>query len=146
METTWIVVGNASEACIYAKRNPSKELEFVLELKHPESHEKGINLVSDRPGHYQSKGAGHGALVESSNPKENEAKRFARQLAEKLEKGRRVNKYQRLLLLAPPQFHGLLNKQLSKQALDLVTNHVNKDYTKCTKKELISHLSKLIII
>lgn len=135
---TWILVANASEAYLYKSANLyTGDLQFVEELKHPESREKGINLTSDRPGHYQTDHKTRSAY-EKSHPKEDEAESFARELAALLKTGHNNHDYEQLILVAAPHFYGLLNKYIN-FTIDKCT-HINKDYTKLTEKELLTKL------
>ena len=56
MSITWILVANASAAHLYANHGPKKGLKKLKEFEHTASRDKGSDLASDRPGHYN----GHG--------------------------------------------------------------------------------------
>lgn len=146
MGNTWILVANASTAHLYLNTGPRKGLKKIKEFDHAASREKGSRLVSDRPGHNQSHGNGHGSLVPATDPKQNEARHFALELAKTLEQGRKVNEYQRLILVAPPSFMGMLKGSLDGHVLDKVSDSFEKDYTKATEKELASHLENCIYL
>ena len=135
---TWILVANASEAYLYSSENlRSNELELIEEFSHPESREKGLELTSDRPGHYQTNHNARSAY-EKSHPKEDEAKLFAQQLSGRLKAGHNQHDYQQLILVMAPHFYGLVNKHLN-VTVDNFT-HIGKDYTKLTAQELIVQL------
>jgi protein required for attachment to host cells len=146
MTTTWILVANASEAKVYANKGINKGLETVTTLNHPDSRRKGSELVSDRPGHMQGFGNGHGARNPATDPKQYEHEAFARELAQYLEQGRANNSYDRLIVVAEPHFLGLLNNTLNAQVRGLVAESVPKDYVRVTAKELASHLEKYIFL
>jgi len=146
MGTTWILVANASTARIYENKGISKGLKLVSQLDHPESRMKGSELVSDRPGYMQSVGNGHGARQPATDPKQNEAEHFALNLAKTLEQGRGDNRYDRLIVVASNPFLGTLKPRLSGQVQSLVSETIEKDYTKVTDKELAGHLSHCIYL
>lgn len=146
MSTTWILVANASQARLYANNGPKKGLQLLKELQHPESREKGSDLVSDRPGHMQSAGNGHGARQPRTDPKTNEARHFALQLARELNHARASGQFGRLILVAPPAFMGLLNEKLDGPTASLVSDRFEKDYTKAGEKELAAHLESCIYL
>jgi len=146
MTRTWILVANASVATVYCNEGPNKGLTRVKTLEHAASREKGSDLVSDRPGHSQSHGNGHGALVAAKSPKEVEAQRFALELSRKLNQGRTEHAYQRLVLIASPHFMGLLNQQIDPHVRQLVSVSIEKDYTKLPEKELAGHLESHIFL
>jgi len=142
MQATWILVANACQAKLLQNHKRFGPLELVKEFNHPESRTKTSELVSDRPGHNQSKGNGHGSLVEQSDPKSYEALRFAKELAEALEAGRTGNRYERVVVVAPPQFLGQLNTHLNDRVRKLVSANLQKDYTKLDAKALLPALKE----
>lgn len=142
--TAWILVANASEAHLYSSKNlRNKDLNLVKEIFHPESREKGIDLTSDRPGHYQTNHKTRSAY-EKSHPKKDEAEAFARQLAELLKNSHNEHNFEQLVLIASPKFYGLLNKNID-FTLDNFT-HIAKDYTKLTVKDLGEQLHKNLYV
>jgi protein required for attachment to host cells len=146
MATTWIIVANASQAKLYANTGPKKGLKLIKELKHPESREKASELVSDRPGQMHSPGNSHRASQPKSNPKTNEARHFAQELARELNHGRSSGQVERLILVAPPAFMGLINEKLDGPTANLVSDRFEKDYTKSGEKELAGHLETCIFL
>ena len=146
MASTWILVANASVAYLYCNEGPNKGLVRVKTLEHAASREKGAELVSDRPGHSQARGNGHGAYNPAKTPKEVEAERFALEVVRELNQGRTRNAYQRLILVASPHFMGLINQQVDPHVRQMVTDSIEKDYTKLTEKELAGHLESCIFL
>jgi protein required for attachment to host cells len=149
LNTHWILVANGSEARIFStdKIFDGQNWQLIKEFDHPESRERDLDLVTDKPGRYQfqskSGTSGHGAYSEHTEPREVEVERFARQLAEELNGGRVHNLYHQLILIAPPHLHGLLNKYCESNVLNLITHHVEKDYTKLKQRELAMYLKEM---
>ncbi|MEW5944418.1 MAG: host attachment protein [Pseudomonadota bacterium] len=146
MGTTWILVSNASTARLYANHGPKKGLKLLKELAHPESREKVSALVSDRPGHNQGAGNGHGSFISATDPKQHEADRFAHELARELEQGRAANRYDRLILVASSPFIGKLNHRLDNRVRGMVSNSIEKDYTKIPERELAGRLENVVYL
>ncbi len=146
MTTTWILIANASIARLYENHGIKKGLQLIKEFSHPESREKSAELTSDRPGHNQSQGNGHGAFVSASQPKHNEAGKFAQELAQMLEHGRTSNIVDRVILVASAPFIGLLNNQFSTHVRHLITDTIEKDYTRYAPQELTGRLSHCIYL
>jgi protein required for attachment to host cells len=140
------LVSNASSGRIFRNTGPNKGLEMVREFEHPQSREKNSNLVSDRPGHNQGHGNGHGSYVPATTPKEHEADVFALELARELDAGRVGNQFARLVLVAPPAFLGQLNRRLNDSVKGLISDSLEKDYTRATNKELAQHLSACVCL
>jgi len=57
-----------------------------------------------------------------------EVKKFARQLAKALEDGLSKSAYERLILVAPPGFLGVLRSELSDRVRGRIAALVDKDY------------------
>lgn len=146
MSTTWILVSNASSGKLFKNTGPNKGLEIVKEFEHPQSREKNLDLVSDRPGHNPGAGNGHGAFVPATMPKEHEADVFALELARELDAGRVGNRFARLVLVAPPAFLGQLNGRLNDAVKGLVSGKLEKDYTRASDKELARHLASCVCL
>lgn len=141
MTATWILVANASEARLFKTKNTYKiDLELLNHFDHPESRMKNIDLTSDRPGHYESRGGtGRGSYTEHTEPKTVESEHFALQLANEIDSGRVSNSFQKLLVVAPGHFQGLLKKHLNHHLNNIVT-FIDKDYTKLPQHDLASHI------
>jgi len=142
---TWLLVGNASRARLFETQARPKTLTLLKEYLHPPSREKGEDLASDRPGHFETEVSGmegttHGAFNEPTNPKEFEHTRFAMELAKELNTGRTQNSYNNLIIVASPHFHGLLNQHLNNHVAKMVTTHLNKDYTDLDEPALLGKL------
>lgn len=136
--TTWILLSNASRARLLARQDTARSVSVIEELIHPASREKGMDLVSDRPGRVQQSAGTHerSAMEPPTPPKEVEAERFARALAERLERGLNEHAFSRLVLVAPPHFLGLLRQQLGKEVAKCLVMSLDKDYTLVDLREL----------
>jgi protein required for attachment to host cells len=144
MDNTWVLVANASRAHLYATERIGEKMTCLKDFTHLESRAKGSSLASDRPGHYQSKGTGHGSMGDPADPKYYEANRFAGELASRLNAGRKANNFRRLVLVAGPHFNGLLNAHLSEHTRAMVENVIQKDFTQYNERELPARLKKNI--
>lgn len=143
----WVLVADASRARIFSipeNNKPQKPLPWVLEKEfdHPEGRARATELTTDVPGRVkQSFGANsRPAMEEPTDPKEVEAQSFARQLAESLEQGLNRNKFERITLVAPPHFLGLLRGAVNEQVSKRIHQSVNKDLTLLPARELPEHL------
>ncbi|MDR3410895.1 MAG: host attachment protein [Formivibrio sp.] len=141
MAKTWILVANACQARIYFRNGIKQELALVKEMIHPESRMKNADLVSDRAGSMPGTGNGQGSKQPQAIPKQNEAMHFAQELAQTLNQGRCSQQFERIILVAPPAFMGLLSEKLDVQTNKFVTDRLGKDYTQATEKELVGFLA-----
>jgi len=140
MNNTWVLVANASEARLF--NLVKSDLEPVKSFSHDESRMKGEELTSDRPGAYQSdvNREGHGSYAEPTDPKEYEKDRFARELADALNKARTENRFNELVIVASPHFHGLINQHLDDESSQRVSQHIEKDYTQVRDSDMLDTL------
>lgn len=140
---TWVLIADASTARIFAlykaiifkDPNNTKNFELIGEFKHADSRKKGIDLMSDRTGNF-----GSGTFVQPTDTKFHEAEHFAQELARYLETSRVESRFKDLILVSPPEFMGLLNKHIHHALQKLVTQTIEKDYTKLHGRELIQSL------
>ncbi|WP_414673320.1 host attachment protein [Marinobacter nauticus] len=69
-----------------------------------------------------------------------EEQRFAAQLSEQLEKARHEGHFDNLVLIAPPEFLGVLRHQLSKDCMAAVVKSIDKDLVRQETDSIIEHL------
>ena len=141
----WILIANSSKATIY--KIPSiaalQNDDAIQELQcfvHKESRAKDDALVADNLGNFQHSAGGTGNFHEHSDPKEQEAILFARDLCHILKQHHNNKAFSNLIIAAGPHFHGLLNKHLDAQVMDAVTHNIEKDYTQDSGRVLEEHL------
>ncbi|HEV2970026.1 MAG TPA: host attachment protein [Pirellulales bacterium] len=140
-----ILVADASRARVFSvpeNNKPNQPWLLKKELDHPASRAKATDLTTDVPGRVrQSFGAGsRPAMDDPTDPKEVEAQAFARSLAEFLEQGFNHNRFEQLVLVAPPHFLGLLRETVSEQVANRIRHSINKDYTQLPARDLPSHI------
>ena len=85
-------------------------------------------------------------MGKSEGPHDRAVADFARLLADKLQHARVQNQYQRLVLVAPPRFLGLLRASLDGPTSQLVLASIHKDLAISKEAELIKHLGEVILI
>jgi len=143
MSTTWVMVANASQAKLFSLTRAHERLQLVKELVHPESREKTSNLVSDRSG--SRNGTGHGTFTQATDPKHHEAELFAQEVTRELDQGLEKKAYDQLILVASPPFVGLLNNRLPGQVRSVLSETIDKDYTRLSATELTAHLRSRVV-
>lgn len=132
----WVVNCNTSICRIYAY-NKSNQITLLKEINHPENKLKNIDLVSDRPGHYQAGTMARGAYSPDTDPKQVKIIDFLKEVAKELDHGRNTNAYDNLIIIAAPQTSGLLTQQLNKHVNNLISNHIHKDMIHLNERELL---------
>jgi protein required for attachment to host cells len=131
----WIVVADSARARILGANKPSGSDLAELEVRyHPESRMKNGEIYADKPGRMQSMQGKFRTAAGQAPAHELEAERFARSLAEYLDKSHHQKKFDRLVLVASPNFLGNLRNEADGQLQKAVANEINKD---------LSHLEKM---
>ncbi len=140
---TWILVADASRARLFESNKKAGPWQLIEEFEHPASAAKGHDIVADRFGRVQQSVANgtRSAMEPSTDPKEVEALRFAQKLVAVLEHGHGRNAYARLVLVAPPEFLGMLRKAIPPGVAHRVVASVNKDLTQVPDRLLPERLA-----
>ncbi len=136
---TWVVVADAARARIFKVDAVTKNLEELMDLSHPESSLHASEMASDAPGMSSVKNMeSKFGMEEIVSPKEEEAIRFAKQLAEVMHKS--LADYERLYLVAAPHFLGLLRKDMDKAVQAKLAAVIDKDLSKHSVEDIRAHL------
>lgn len=128
MPVTWVVAADSTQAEIFRVGKIGGSFEPVRTLTNADGQLKGRDLTTDRPGRaFDSMGAGRHAMASPVAPKEHAADLFAKDICQVLEAARTRGEYERLIVLAPPDFLGRLRKSISAAANHLVVESVAKN-------------------
>jgi len=145
MSRLWIVVTNQSKARIFTVADPHGDLLDIGELENPAGHAREQDLVSDRPGRsFDSMGQGRHAMGKSVEPVGQEAIRFAGKIGEFLEAACNEGRCNRLLLVAGPEFLGVLRKHLHVPR-DVNIEELEKNLCRYEPRELRKHLPARLV-
>ena len=125
----WILVADSSRAKIFETHGPGDLAREIEELPHPEGRAHNRDLRSDAQGRYYGKGERHQghAATPQVLPTEHEAELFAKHLGDHLDKARTAHRYERLCIIAPPKFLGMLRNHLDKEVEKLIAATSAKD-------------------
>jgi len=143
-KVTWVLLADGQNAAVYFNDGPGRGLtpipEYTARRKGPDSHE----MMSDRAGHRfgGAAKASSGATLPRNDPHEFEERRFVEEAAEKVNRAALDNKFDRLIIAAPPRALGQLRQALSKASTERISAEVNKDLIKDTPEGIARHLEK----
>jgi len=129
MSNIWVVVADASRARIFSCDKPAGALNEIETLSNPEARLHEGDLVSDRGGRDNNGGGASHGYSTGNEAKEEEAVRFAAEVCQHLEKGRKGKAFNRLYVIAAPAFLGLLRKHQSAPLKALLADEIAKDLT-----------------
>lgn len=144
MSATWIVTANAGRARFFAQTDVSEPLHEVNGLINTAVRLRTTDTESDALGQMAASRSGHGAGAAAQpsgyephqSPAEHKTELFARSVAEFLLRARHEDCFQRLCIMAAPEFLGVLRKVLDSNLHALVVTEVNRDYTQLDAVEL----------
>jgi len=135
----WILVANGSSGRIFQSKG--RCLKLIQEISSESAHLKSRELGVDRPGRvYESANPAHHAVEPKTDPHRKEKTRFAHYLASFLNEGAILKKFDKLVLIASPEFLGDIRGELSKRTYKFVTKEVNKDLTHKNEEEILSYI------
>ncbi|MBT8136068.1 MAG: host attachment protein [Gammaproteobacteria bacterium] len=141
MNRTWVLVAESSRARIFSTTGPRAGLDEIRGLTQPEVRLKERDLVSDSPGRsFDSGGAGRHAMGRESDQKRHETEMFAKTIAGELERARERGDFDKLILIAPPAFLGLLRKSMHHCCAERVVATVNKNLVQHDAADIRDHL------
>ena len=145
METTWIMIAHRSGARLFENKGRRKQVKLVADIPHPEGRLKNQDIDADKQGRsFDRFGAGRHAMSQEVEPKKQIAERFAKELAELLDQGRNQHHYTKLVLVAEPNFLGILRGALSDPTASKVTASLDKDLADVPERDLMQHLGEII--
>ncbi len=145
MPTTWIVSGDASRARVLQVTGRN-ELEEIEDFVNPRSRQHNREQLADAHPRFDAHGGagkpgsaptgGPGSDREEKSAGEIEAEKFSREIGRFLDQSRMQKRYDRLFLIAPPRFLGLLRKELGKEVQKLVRDEIDKDLSWLDAREI----------
>jgi protein required for attachment to host cells len=141
MPTKWVVVADASRARIFETRALGRGLKEVEEFANPAGRAHSNDLLADAGGRtYANAGGRQGKTEPRSDPVAHEVEVFAKRLADRIEQGRVERRFDRLCLVAPPRFLGLLREKCGREAVKLVEFELAKDLCQLDVVAIDAHL------
>lgn len=143
--TTWILVADSSAARIFSADEPTGPIREIETIVHPEGRMHARDLTSDLPGRaFDSAGQGRHAMESEVGPREQTAIDFAHLLARRLEKARVQRELERIAIVAPPDFLGLLRKAIGTETQRLVALELDRNLVKLTAQEIRERLPETL--
>jgi len=136
-----IVVADQADAIFYDSASLAAAPKEVGRISDPTARLHDRDLVTDRAGRsYESVGGARHALEREADPRYQASMRFARRIARRLDEARRNEEFDELVVVAGPQFLGLLREKFSKPTSARVVMEVPKDLVHMTVADLRRHL------
>jgi protein required for attachment to host cells len=148
MRKTWIVLANASRARVCERDEDGAGLHDLADFVHAQSRQKGSELGFDQPGHVEhgmgSNLRGGTDLDPRTDPRKKEHERFAREIAQHLDKGVASRQCERIVLIASNPFLGEIKSHLGAATAAAVWVTAARDLTALTGRELAQRVGELL--
>lgn len=140
--TTWILVADGERARIFENDGSDSSLQRAIphDMVHPNppTHQQG----ADRPGRvHESVGPGRSAMGDTDWHR-HEKEKFAREMVRKLDEARTQNRFDRLIVVAPPRILGDLRQLMPDPLKKMVDAEIDKDLTAEAEHALESRLAE----
>jgi protein required for attachment to host cells len=137
----WVVVADASRMQLFASDLMLGELVPLEARVHPASRVPARELVSDDRGAMAPGPTGPRTRFERhTEPQRAAIAAFAAEIADLLREGRLAGRYQRLVLVAPPAFLGLLRPRLDIATARTVVLSIAREWTTLALPELTGRI------
>jgi protein required for attachment to host cells len=139
----WVLVADCSRARIlHALPQGAKPWPILASFIHVESRLPACKR--DAPGRLQRANGARSAVEPHEDRKHVEARRFAAELVELLERDRQDHRFDHLMVVAPPQFLGVLREAWPAPLQQRIVRELNQDLVGLEEPELQARLAKLL--
>jgi protein required for attachment to host cells len=144
-----VVVADRAQARFYDAKHPESNLQLAGQMTDPKAHLRDRDYKSDRPGRVfdraptdvARRGAvGHHDTGGERKPRKHEAELFARRIVDELETARNQKRFDRLVLVAGPEFLGDLREVMPKSLSAMITLEISKDLVHEDERAIRGHL------
>jgi protein required for attachment to host cells len=144
MNAAWIVSANASRARFFSQEHNADRLEEVNDMVNDsvrlqtEKHRDQDESLRSASKSQHSVGAPRpqSGYQPNQTPEEHQTELFAKDVAGFLQQGKQEGRFEQIVLVASPEFLGVLRKQLDPNVASAVSLEINKDYTQFSADQL----------
>jgi len=148
MNTTWILAADGTRARFFESLD-GKEVHELDDMINAHGRDAKRDINTDREGSWHgggtagSKLAGH-AYEKDVDPLKHEETRFAQDIGEFLDKASMEHKFDKLCVIAPPEFMGRLRENMGQHARDAIKEELVKDITWFSEAEVEKYVQQHI--
>jgi protein required for attachment to host cells len=141
----WILVANRSRAAIlHALPHGVRPYPTLASYIHAEGRLRPQDRDSDVAGRAQHPGGARSTVEPHEDRDHVEARRFAKLLVEVLDHDRQHNRFDRLFVIAPPAFLGVLREAWPNPLRERILLELNEDLLPLPEPELQSRLTQIV--
>jgi len=137
----WIITAN-SNSCRFYECQKNEPLKLIKVLDHPENKSKLSEFAYDRPGHYKTSTPARGAFEPHTNTAEVLLDQFAREIGDTLDKARRTDSFNELIMIMPSEVYGALHHHLNKNVEGLIKKTLYKNIMEMPERDLLNYVKE----
>jgi len=143
--TTWVLVCDGARGRILVNHGHGTGLSEIESAENAEARKATRELGADRPGRaYESVGDSRHAMVPKADWHRFAKEHFAKEMAAIVNAAALEEKFECLVLVAPPRVLGDLRQALNAQAGGRVAGEIGKDLTQTSIQDLNPYLEDLV--
>lgn len=137
LKRTWIAIADQEQTRIYAVDNRDFNMTLVKEvLNSSSSRAESLKGKKDVGVGRSSVHSNVRSLVNENAVQRRLLKGYVTDVVDFIEKGRRENSFQKIILVAGPEMMGMIKSKLTKPTMSLVQRALTKDYTRFKECEV----------
>jgi protein required for attachment to host cells len=141
----WVLVADATRARVFQVEQPQQTLAPALDQELIGTNLPSRDIASDRPGRtFDSGGQGRHAKEPPTDPARHAQGEFARDVVRLLDERKGNRSFERLIVVAPPQFLGDLRALMSPRLQESISAEIPKDFSKLPLHELQDRLHEVL--
>ena len=136
MENIWVLAADNVHARLFRAEHITGPLQEMRDIVNPESRLQERELVSDAPGRGFGPSVGNRQAYGEPSEKEHQARMFAREVIDEVEKLRARGELERFHVIAEPGFLGRLREHYSPPLKKCIGAEVTNHATQCRAEEI----------
>ena len=141
----WILAADSSRARIFEQGAAHESITEIEDYANPRGRADNRELVSDAAGRrFGGKEGSHGHAFATSaeDQVDHQVELFAKDTCEYLRKAHASHRYEKLWLIAPPKFLGLIRQNLAAEVRKAVQKEIPKEISWFDGKEMQNYLNE----
>jgi protein required for attachment to host cells len=138
MATTWILAADSARARILEMGASGGDPREIDDLLNPDGRLQNRDINAEPDGRFYGRGErdqGH-STGHKITPVEHKTELFSKEVGRYLDNARTQHRYDRLYVIAPPEFLGLVRQNMTEETRRLVAEEINKDLSKSAPAEI----------
>jgi len=138
----WVLIGDGRRALFFSNHGDATLLDLRVIETHIDDNPATREQGSDAPGRAFASRGGVRSAVEDTDWHEIEEERFARAMADRINKAAESGELAEIVIVAPPRTLGEIRKDLSAKAKTKVVGELDKDLTRHPLSEIEKALAR----